>query len=757
MQNRYTKENKEKKKLPWIVFFISLSITFAFSYFLKVNIQLSAKKEFESTCNQLKLKILSRLQAHAQILRSGTAFIRASNSISRKKWKEYIQDSRAIQSLPGIQGIGFSEIIPKNEITSHIQSVRKEGYPDYNIRPTTDREIYTSIVFLEPFEGRNLRAFGYDMFSEPIRRKAMEQARDNDIVSLSGKVILVQETEKDIQAGTLMYAPYYERGMPINTIEQRRAAIRGWVYSPYRMNDLMKGILSGDNSENTNNIHLQIFDENSLSEDLLLFDSNKKRKFRSIDSFNLLTEIVPIYYNQKLWTLVFTRQSISGTGLSQFITVFISGTVISILLFLLSSSLLNTNIKATMLAHSMTRALEKSKQKLIIRTEQAESANSAKSEFVANMSHEIRTPLNAVIGFTDLLMKTEMNDYQKLYMKTISQSANSLLEVINDILDFSKIEAGKLELNPEEVDIVEISKQVIEMIQFRAEEKKIKILFNYSPSIPKHLILDRLRLRQILINLLSNAVKFTQAGEVELKLELIESNSEKVKILFSVRDTGIGIASKNHNKIFEAFSQEDGSTTRKYGGSGLGLSICIRLLHLMRSNLEFESNPGYGSKFYFTLELDQVDPKNQLQKESYLNKNIAQKEPSFANDDRVFKILVVDDDSINLFLAKTILNSILKNPSILEAANGKEAIELFQKQSPDLILMDIQMPEMDGHEATIKIRNLEVEKRIPIIALTAGTRQGDKEKCLEIGMDDYISKPIVRSTIEKVIQKWLLN
>ena len=724
---------------------------------------------FNELVTESESAISSRFNSYVDLLRGAASYYVSSNCVTREEWRTYVDFLKIRQIYPGINGIGFclpfASIEQHQQFQQEIESESLQSHPVVNVPNVAAAEIDPSlkhliITHIEPLD-INLSALGLQLSSETNRLQAALLARDSGEPKITGRIILVQDGKA--RPGFLLYVPAYKPGQPITTPEQRKQAFLGFAYAPFITELFVDGVLGDKNPEQ---INLSIYDSDSISPDALVYSNITNREANSPVDFD---QVRTLNIGGQTFTTTWQRGSRYAGG--TLYTATGAGVLSALFTCLLAFAAWNYEslvrskkiIEVTTDELTATNRLLESEIDVRKRAEneagraelEAKSANKAKSEFLAIMSHEIRTPMNSVIGFAQLLSASKLTSEQALWASYIKSSSGGLLSLMDDVLDFSKIEAGKMELENIPFSLREIIEDVTGSFSIQASEKSIIVDAKIGRDIPEYVLGDPTRLKQIIINLVNNGLKFTDKGSVLTHLEWLgDQNNGTARI--SIVDTGIGIAPDKVDNLFEQFTQADLSTTRRYGGSGLGLSICQRLTGLMNGKIRATSPASQGTTM--TVEIPFSVSKKVI---NTPNQEVTPIDASQSNEP-LAKILLVDDNDLNQILGSTILEQMGYDVTL--ANDGTEAIKLAKQTYYPIIFMDCRMPIMDGFDATLEIRKLEAadllpqgahKKRIAIIALTANVSSEDKEKCTRAGMDDYICKPYEALDFKKVLNTYL--
>ena len=714
---------KGHDKKWWVTLPILLTlgvIVFLYSY-----ISNTEKREFTNLVNQTTTEVSSTLnfsmKEYVETLDYMRIFYESSPRVTSSDFEKLVK--RIEPKLVGMQAIHWTPIVRLENKAKFEERMSKdlgrnfvirERTSDRKLEPVLNRDKYYPVSLVFPIEG-NENVYGFDLGSNHKRLSAINKAISTKNAAATDVIALVQSKNEASGVGIL------------NPVLNQSNKVIGFISGIFKVKDVITYSLRNIDTEL---IHFII--EELDGEKKLIYASSEDASALFANTTNKPL-VTTIKVADKMWRLSFLTNEAS----------YLENKTWSSWLIITAGFLFTSLICVILL---ITTGGESQTKRVVERkTLELKRANQEKSDFFANMSHEIRTPMNGIVGMTDLiLMDEDLSVQSQDHAKIIQSCASSLLTIINDVLDISKITAGKLVLEKRAFDLPMLVSDVFKIFGPNAKEKNISLKYEISDSVPSVILSDEVRLRQIITNLISNAIKFTDSGEVLMKVEVKYINASIYKLLFSITDTGIGISDDVRKKLFSSFFQAESSTTRKYGGTGLGLAICKHLSALLGGEIGVESEFGKGSTFYFSILTEKIEG----MKPSNTARPMNEKSESAILP---LRILLVEDNDINQQLVTLILKKFDQNPVIVD--DGAQAIDQLDQSDFDLVLMDMQMPVMDGLEATRIIRHKYPNKKVKIIAMTANAFESDAEKCLAAGMDGFMSKPISIKKVEELLKE----
>ncbi len=725
-----------------------LVATIGLSFFVQRGGRARERMRFESTVQHVRTSITGRVDTYVALLRAGAGLFAADPDVRREQFGRFVERLDLRGRYPGIQGIGFAIRVPAPSLAAFVQGVHTSGRPGFHVWPDHPRDVYFPIVYLEPEDLRNQAAIGYDMFTEPVRRAAMEAAARTGTATASGRVTLVQEIDEQKQSGFLIYAPVY------GPADSRERDLLGFIYSPFRAGDFLSTVLSPTDQRA---VSIAVYDgDGTPRPDRLLFDDAALGP--GVDEKPALSARIDLRVVERPWVvLVRTRPSFEGSTAMRMLPW-----LLAVGLFVTFSLAWATGreAQARAAAESSTEQFRRSEEALraseakllqVVEAEreahtQAAAANRAKDEFLATVSHELRTPLNAILGWASMLKEGRVTEQQRARaLEVIARSARTQADLIEDLLDVSRIITGKMAIEPRQIRVTAPVRAALDAVRPAAEAKGIVVERSFQSDAS--VLGDPDRLQQVAWNLLSNAIKFTPAGgRVSVSLAERDGAAELI-----VSDTGMGIADDFLPHVFERFQQHDSSTTRTHGGMGLGLAIVKNLVELHGGTVRAESRgPGLGSRFIVRLPV---------------HAEAGGHDPAWRGDARSarpagtelegLRVLVVDDDSD----ARELLTELLSTHEarVQAAASADEAMRLLDTVRFDLVVSDIGMPGTDGYDLARGIRSHPSEqvRNLPAIAVTAYAGERDREAAMAAGYQAHVPKPVdveaLRAAVRRVV------
>lgn len=733
--------------MQWIALVASMCLTLVASMATRDQVEEKRRATFERSAEQLRELVVERMRNYEDALWSGVSAIEMrGGTITYDEWRTFGTSMQRANEYAGLLGLGVIHRVPREGLPSYLERER-ERRPEFAVHPTGSGDEVWTIAYLEP-EAPNRAALGRDITQEATRYATAQAARDSGRARITGPVTLLQDSAR--APGFVFFAPIYRE--LATTEEQRRQALVGFLFAPLLTHRIMGGSLARAQRD----VGLRISDG-----PIAVYDEHRADDPR-FDPDPLYRTSTTMAMYGRTWTFDI-RSDLSFREFSrdhQPLTILISGAIVNALLLALFMGM-RRNSEATFayaarvteelraqrdrLEHAnaelrrQSASLNDARMEAESAREDAEQAARAKARFLATMSHELRTPMNGIIATAELLHDAETTTEASELTATIIRSGQALLAIINDVLDFSKLDVGKVALDPQPIDVRRLLADIETLLRAQTQTNEVAMRILVDPAVPDTVLVDGLRLRQILLNLAANAVKFARSGSVEVRCTSVGREGSSHRLVFAVEDTGIGIAKPE--LLFQEFTQADSSTTRRYGGTGLGLAISRRLVALLGGEIFVRSTVGVGSQFWFELVLPEpscaADP-------DAPSASLVPSAPGIA--------LVADDNPVNRMVARKVLERLGWRVELAE--DGERATEKTRQRRFDIIFMDCQMPVLDGYEATKRIRHADPEAP-PIIALTANALPEDREFCLAAGMSDFLSKPVRAATLQEVLARWV--